>query len=262
MFVNNNRPVNRTPGLALIGGLLFASSILADNALDTALSKQVSTQHQGAQIQKHIDKLDDQTQAMLDEFRSGGIRLEDLTAYNAQMERLIDDQKSEIEQKDHQIRDIVAMQQEISPFLQRMIDVLEEFVNLDVPFLPDERQQRIEQLKQLMHRSDVSVSEKYRRIMEAYRVEAEYGHTLESYQGNLNGAAEPRSVEFLRLGRIGLYYLSLKGDEGGYWDTKTEQWTPLNAGSLEALAKAIRIAEKQTPPDLITLPVKSPENAS
>lgn len=249
-------------GLLFVSGLLLANLSHADNALNDSLKQQLSSQRQGIKAQQRIDMLDDQTQAMLEEFRGGSIRLDDLTAYNAQMERLIDDQQGEIEQKETQMRDIVVMQQQIAPFLQKMVDVLEEFVDLDVPFLPDERRQRIEQLTQLMHRSDVAVAEKYRRIMEAYRIEAEYGHNIEAYQGMLNDAADPRSVEFLRLGRTGLYYLTLKGDEAGYWDQQNKQWIKLDASMRESLEKAIRIAKKQSPPDLITLPVKSPEDAS
>ena len=259
--MDNIRSATHIRGMVLMGGLLLASATLAEMTIDSTLKEQLSAQRQGVQVQKRIDKLDDQTRAMLDEFHSGSLRLEDLTTYNAQMDRLIEDQKAEIGQKEVQMRDIVLMQQEIVPFLQRMIDVLDEFVNLDIPFLPDERRQRIEQLEQLMHRSDVSVPEKYRRIMEAYHIEAEYGHTLESYQGTLNGAGEPRSVEFLRMGRIGLYYLTLKGDEGGYWDSDSKQWVKLDESLRESLDKAIRIAKKQTPPDLITLPVKAPEEA-
>lgn len=243
----------------LLGGVLFTASVAAQRAVDQALQEQLSAQQQGAQAQKRIDKLDDQTQAMLDEYRNGAVRLEDLSAYVAQMERLIDDQKAEMQRKETQMRDIVEMQQQIAPFLQRMIDVLDEFVSLDTPFLPEERLQRLQQLKQMMHRSDVSVTEKYRRIMEAYRVEAEYGHTLESYQGILNGEGEPRSVEFLRLGRVGLYYLTLKGDEGGFWMPSEHQWIALDAAQRDALEKAIRVAKKQTPPDLLMLPVAAPE---
>lgn len=262
MFPDTIRSASLSRTLVLMACLAFSCYASAEKTIDSALNEQVSAQQKGIQVQKRIDKLDDQTRAMLDEFRGSSLRLEDLAAYNAQMKRLIDDQKAEVGQKETQMRDIVLMQQQIVPFLQRMIDVLEEFVNLDIPFLPDERRQRIEQLKQLMHRSDVSVTEKYRRIMEAYRVEAEYGHTLEAYQGTLNGAAEPRSVEFLRLGRIGLYYLTLKSDEGGFWDSTAKQWVKLDTALLESLEKAIRVAKKQTPPDLLTLPVKAPENAS
>ncbi len=245
--------------LMLFAGLLLVASVSADKAVDGALNEQLSAQQKGSQIQKQIDKLDDQTQAMLEEYRNGSIRLEDLSTYNAQMDRMIDDQKTEMQKKETQIRGIVEMQQQILPFLQRMVDVLTEFVQVDTPFLPEERQQRLQQLTQMMQRSDISITEKYRRIMEAYRVEAEYGHTLESYQGTLNGEGKPRSVEFLRLGRVGLYYLTLKGDEGGFWLASKKQWVPLDASLRESLDKAIRVAKKQTPPDLLILPVVAPE---
>ncbi|WP_341327997.1 DUF3450 domain-containing protein [Methylotuvimicrobium sp. KM2] len=243
----------------LLACLLLSASVAAQRAVDQALQEQLSAQQQGVQVQKRIDKLDDQTQAMFDEYRNGTVRLEDLSAYVAQMERLVDDQKAEMHRKETQMRDIVEMQQQIVPFLQRMIDVLDEFVSLDTPFLAEERLQRLQQLKQMMHRSDVSVTEKYRRIMEAYRVEAEYGHNLESYQGTLNGEGEPRSVEFLRLGRVGLYYLTLKGDEGGFWMPSEQKWIALDAAQRDSLEKAIRVAKKQTPPDLLMLPVVAPE---
>ncbi|PKM35879.1 MAG: hypothetical protein CVV06_13995 [Gammaproteobacteria bacterium HGW-Gammaproteobacteria-10] len=243
----------------LLACLLFSASVAAQRAVDQALQEQLSAQQQGVQVQKRIDKLDDQTQAMFDEYRNGTVRLEDLSAYVAQMERLVDDQKAEMHRKETQMRDIVEMQQQIVPFLQRMIDVLDEFVSLDTPFWAEERLQRLQQLKQMMHRSDVSVTEKYRRIMEAYRVEADYGHNLESYQGTLNGEGEPRSVEFLRLGRVGLYYLTLKGDEGGFWMPSEQKWIALDAAQRDSLEKAIRVAKKQTPPDLLMLPVVAPE---
>jgi len=247
------------PELVLMGVLFISTQVLAQNAVDRALREQLSAQQQGSQIQKRIDNLDDQTQALLNEYRNGVIRLEDLEAYSTQMDRLIDDQKTEMNRKEAQIRDVVEIQQRIVPFLQRMVDVLGQFIALDTPFLPDEREQRLQQLNQLIHRSDLSVPEKYRRIMEAYRIEAEYGHTLESYQGTLNGEGEPRSVEFLRLGRVGLYYLTLKGDEGGYWLPAEKKWVPLDASLRESLDKAIRVAKKQTPPDLVILPVMAPE---
>ena len=70
---------------------------------------------------------------------------------------------------------------------------------------------RVANLKRLMDDADTPLSEKYRRVMEAYQVEVQYGHTIEAYQGELRDPGSSRMVEFLRLGRVGLYYLSLDG---------------------------------------------------
>ncbi len=80
--------------------------------------------------------------------------------------------------------------------------MLAEFIAADVPFLPLERADRLAALQELMPRADVSMAEKYRRILEAYQIESDYGYTLEAWRGELGEGSEQRSVEFLRLGRV------------------------------------------------------------
>ena len=90
----------------------------------------------------------------------------------------------------------------------RMIAGLEEFVALDVPFLLQERSDRINNLKAMMDRADVAVSEKFRRVLEAYQVEVDYGRTIESYAGNAEFDGQNQQVNYLRIGRVALVYQS------------------------------------------------------
>src|SRR4029079_17177747 len=101
---------------------------------------------------------------------------------------------------------------------ERMIQTLEEFVALDIPFLPEERAKRIATLKKVLASGDISISEKYRRVLEAYQIEMEYGRTLDAYTGTLSEGASARTVQFIRLGRVSLIYQTLDGAETGYWD--------------------------------------------
>ncbi len=140
-----------------------------------------------------------------------------------------------------------------------MIEVLDEFVEIDIPFLERERTQRIAALGELMQKPDVPTSEKYRRVTEAYQIELEYGHTIEAYEGEVDFAGETRTVAFLRFGRLGLYYMTLDGAEIGYWDNNADEWRELGDEYRQPLDRAIRIARKQLPPDLIRLPVPAPE---
>jgi hypothetical protein len=145
------------------------------------------------------------------------------------------------------------------PLMTRMLEVLQQFVALDTPFLASERKQRIEELGRMMDRSDVALGEKYRRLMEAYQIEADYGRTIEAYRGDLPGKDTARAVDFLRFGRVGLYYLTLDRHEVGYWDARAKAWATLPIEYRNDIEHGLRIARKQAAPDLLKLPVPAPE---
>jgi hypothetical protein len=132
-------------------------------------------------------------------------------------------------------------------------------VQLDVPFLPDERRQRVQGLRELMSRSDVTLSEKYRRLMEAYQVENEYGRTIEAYRGTLDSGGEKRTVDFLRVGRVALLYQTLDSNETGFWNTADKGWAPLPGEYRSPVKQGLQIARKQVAPDLVRIPVRAPE---
>jgi hypothetical protein len=105
-----------------------------------------------------------------------------------------------------------------------------------------------------MQRADVAISEKYRRILEAYQIELEYGRTLEAYEGSLG----ERTVTFVRLGRISLMYQTQDGQETGYWDAQKKNWVVDNSYG-ERVRAAIAVARKEGAPDLLQVPVPAPQ---
>ena len=84
-----------------------------------------------------------------------------------------------------------------------------------MPFLLEERRKRIAGLRDIMNRADVSLSEKYRRVVEAYQIEMDYGRTIEAYDGRLGEGDDARTVQFLRIGRVVLMYQTLDGRRDG-----------------------------------------------
>jgi hypothetical protein len=144
----------------------------------------------------------------------------------------------------------------------RMVDALVSFVEADVPMLVSERETRLAHLVELMDRADVEDSEKYRRIMEAYQIENEYGRTIEVYQDTLNIDGEERTLDFLRVGRVALLYQTLDGEEVGAWDQSEKRWVELPSSYSDSIRKGIRIARKQLAPDMIRVPVAAPEDNS
>jgi hypothetical protein len=118
----------------------------------------------------------------------------------------------------------------------------------------EERRGRLEGLNELMTRADITDAERYRRILEAYQIENEYGRTIETRQGELELEGQTRQVDFLRVGRLTYLYQTLDGSETGVWDHANGTWTD-SPESRTAVRKGIRIARKQAAPDLLKLPV-------
>lgn len=240
----------------LIGLLLMPAVVLADPRLQSAQQESEALQRDAAAAQQRIEQLDDASREALQRYRDALLQSRQLRDYNTRMAAMVDDQRNELESLEEQLASIEQTQRAVLPLLQQMVTSLETFVALDVPFLPEERNTRIGQLHTLLDRADVSVAEKYRRVIEAYQIESDYGRTLEAWRGSLEDGDSARTVEFLRLGRVMLYYQSLDGREQGYWDAAEQRWASLPGSYRRRLEQGIRIARQQQTPELLRLPLK------
>jgi hypothetical protein len=243
---------------------LLASGVISvsgayGQALDKAVKAQLKADQSDAVSQKKIDSLAENTREMLEEYKLALRQTESLHVYNNHLERLIQSQKEELVSINQQLKELEFTNQGIVPLMVRMVDTLKSFVELDLPFLLEERRKRVESLEQNMDRADVSTAEKYRRIMEAYQVEADYGRTIEAYTDMLEKDGESRSVNYLRIGRIAYLYQTLDGERTGIWDPVAGEWRILPDEYRSSVSKGLRTARKQLAPDLLTLPIRAPE---
>ena len=246
--------INWVCGLASVMLCSLTYAVDHIDKLQNTIDLQIKTELTAKKSQKKIDGLSEQSDQMLGEYRNLLRQAESLRIYNDQLDKLVLSQQGEIDSIAEQLINMETTQREIVPLMLKMVEVISQFVALDIPFLPEERQFRIAELETIMERADVSLAEKYRRVLEAYQVETEYGRTIEAYQDELELDERTRTVNFLRVGRVGLYYLTLDGEQAGVWD---EGWQPLGSEYRQAIDKGLKIAKKQLPPDLLVLPVKT-----
>jgi hypothetical protein len=225
--------------------------------LDDVLDESQQLASEAKASQARVEQLDDAARQMLADYRNTIQQTEALKAYNAQLVELTEAQRKELDGFQRQLDGIERTQQAVAPQMGRMIEVLEEFIAADLPFLPDERALRLAGLQDMEARADVSLAEKYRRILEAYQIESDYGRTLEAWRGELPVEGGSRSVEFLRLGRTMLYYQTLDAHESGWWNPKTHAWEVLDGSARRPISKAIAIARQQQAPTWLELPVKT-----
>ena len=241
------------------GLCLFAGSAAGDQRVNEMLALQQSATADDRQAQAQVDALADETQEAVSEYRVRLQELDRIRRYNDNLQRTIDDQEREKASLNRQINEFGDLEQGIVPLLMDMVEDLDRFVSLDVPFLPDLRTRTLTDLRDLMDRSDVSIAEKYRRVMGRYQVEAAMGRNMESYTGELEIGGVTRQVDFLRVGRVLLAYQTPDREETGYWDTRTQEWRPLDDSYRSPITTGIRMARRLAPPDILTLPIAAPE---
>jgi len=233
---------------------------VAETDLHTVVAQRMEVNDSASESQVRIDGLSAQADATIAVYRNTNQRINALRSYNHQLEELIRAQDEEVAALRGEIDEVELIAREVTPLMLGMIEAIDNFVELDLPFLAEERAVRIAELRKLMGRSDVTDAERYRRIVEAYQIENEFGRTIEAYQGELELDGKARLVEFLRVGRIALLYQTLDGSETGVWDHRNQIWKGA-ADSRSAVRKGIRVARKQTAPDLLKIPVPAAEVA-
>ena len=246
----------------IFAGALMAGAVqAADQRLDAIMQVGQSKVAVGQQSQKRVDKLQEETTALLSQFKQVNKQIEGLKVYNAQLEKQIQNQLDVIAELEASVDQVTIIERQIQPLILRMLDGLDQFVELDMPFRLDERRKRVADLRSKMDRADITVSEKFRQVLEAYNIEAEYGRKLETYQDTLTIGGQERQVNILAVGRIALMYQTTDTQLSGAWDKEQGAWVELDDSYRSSVSKGIRIAKKQAAIDIMQLPISAPEAA-
>lgn len=247
----------RPAAVAVSVGILLASPLSAqeDKDLKPVVEAATEINKSAEQSQEKINNISDQIEDKLQQFKTINKETDGLNVYNEQLRKQIASQEQEMRDLNSAIDEVSVVERQITPLMLKMIEGLEQFIALDVPFLPEERAQRVADLKDMMDRADVAPSEKFRRVMEAYQVEMDYGRTLEAYAGLHTIDGQERNVDFLRIGRTALVYQTRDASLQGTWNKITRQWEALPSSYRTQVTKGLRMAKKQMAPDLLMLPM-------
>lgn len=211
---------------------------------------------EGQRAQQRIDAVHEVTRSLIDEYHSRLKLVEGLRQYNGMLLKQLENQDREISTLQQSIGDVAVVERQILPLMVRMIDGLEQFIALDIPFLLEERNTRVETLRELMSRSDVTVAEKARRVFEAYQIENDYGRTIEAYKAKLDLGEGSFDADFLRIGRSGLMYRTVGNAEVGFWDADQGGWSPLPGVPYRRyIEQGLKVAKQEIAPELISIPL-------
>ena len=257
--------INRTNIKLTLGTLMsvlfaagFSTAVFAQATVNQVTKEGETRADAGAAEQQRIEQVADQTGALLAEYKTVTKIVDGLLIYNGLLQRQVNNQEAEKIALAQSIDNVALVERQIVPMMTRMIDSLEVFIQLDTPFLMKERQDRMERLRGMMERSDVTAAEKFRRVIEAYQIENDYGRTIEAYRGTVDINGSPQEVDFLRIGRVSLTYQSVGGRYTGAWDVSAGAYVELPPEKYKSqVAHGLRVARKQVAPDLLIVPVSA-----
>ena len=121
--------------LAIVSGLVFSEN----NELNQILVENADNINLSEESQQEVDSLAVEKDSLLAEWKVVVKQVEGLKIYNEQKRRQIKAQEERLVTLEEQTRQVVVIQRQIPPLMQRMADSLEQFVNLDAPFSLNER---------------------------------------------------------------------------------------------------------------------------
>lgn len=164
----------------------------------------------------------------------------------------LDDRVSELQRR---LEESSRLQASIQDSMVVVLRRLEEVVAEDLPFLPQERQMRLQSVRQEMAKPEVNSAEKLRRLLEAMLVEAQYGETVEVTQDRIMLDGVETFVDQLRVGRLALFWRTPDGAQVGTWDPVTRDYVTLPSGESRTIQRAMEMATRMRPVQIMSLPL-------
>ncbi|MFT7681177.1 MAG: DNA repair exonuclease SbcCD ATPase subunit [Moritella dasanensis] len=260
---------NKTYSLVLAAALssvTFSSVAIAQTngstqALNDAQALTENMNNKAAHSQHKIDNSADRTLSMQAEIERLQEEVDNLAVYRDHLAKLVNNQNQELESLDQQLQGIKSTRQGIVPLMYKMLSGLDDIINTGKPIKKEQRLARLEKLNTMMGQANVSDAEKYRRILEAYQIEIDYGTKLGVYQSEITLASSGQfiTVDLLHLGRIAFVARSLDSENYWQWHDERQEWVTITEQTND-IDKTFKMANKQIAPSLISLPVTMAQN--
>lgn len=150
----------------------------------------------------------------------------------------------------------LRVREQLDPYLEQVVNQMDEFIQKDMPFLPEERQRRLNFLREnVLNNYQLEMSEKLRQVLEALQVETKYGSNVLSMDTTLDLSGADTQVTLLLLGRVAMYYLSLDGQHVGRWNGETRQWEELPEHFSRPIRRLLDMADRKRTVELIEIPL-------
>jgi hypothetical protein len=211
------------------------------------------------QVQKETQQQQDQWEKekteLVARYRAAKANVEylrDRKALEGKRSQALDDAIAELERR---LDESGRLQASLQDSLTAIVGRLEGWVEVDLPFLLEERRQRLAALREELVKPDVTGAEKLRRVLEALQVETGYGSSMDVAQQRIEVGGETLFVDVFRLGRISVFWRTPDGKRVGEYNRAAGEWVELPGKYKRSIGEAMDMAARVKPVELIALPL-------
>ena len=260
--MRNQRLRNFAIGILTLS-VLSGAGVAQAQTVDSVMQQTKENVEALAAAQRRINGIAEQTETLNQQYGVVLKEVEGLKIYNAQQELQIADQTAALTQLDESIAGAATLDRDVAPFMSEMIEALDQFIDLDLPFSVQERKDRVAKLKDNLSNSELSHAERFRQVLEAYKIELDYGNNVEASTQSVNVDGVDVDVNVLRIGRIAMIYQTKDQTITAAWNSELGDWERLSQGEYgSAISEGLRIANQQSPINIMTIPAPAPEEAT
>lgn len=227
--------------------------------LDEALRVARQSTQEGAQAQEQITQLATAADNAEGQYLAAQEQIESQRIFLEQQRVFLLSQQNELSALRTQLERVGSIEVDLAPMLLDMYVALEEFINEDLPFQMDVRQERLSNIQTALGDANISAAERYRLLLNAYEIEMGYGRSLRAYSEEIEVDGVPQAADVLQIGRVALIR-----EIGGSFDILTQdnrEWRPVPGSMAVDVERAFRIAREVTTPEVFTAPLPGPTDA-
>jgi hypothetical protein len=227
--------------------------------LDEALRVARQSTQEGAQAQEQITQLATAADNAEGQYLAAQEQIESQRIFLDQQRVFLLSQQNELNALRTQLERVGSIEVDLAPMLLDMYVALEEFINEDLPFQMDVRQERLSNIQTSLGDANISAAERYRLLLNAYEIEMGYGRSLRAYSEEIDVDGVPQAADVLQIGRVALIR-----EIGGNFDILTQdnrEWRPVPGSMAVDVERAFRIAREVTTPEVFTAPLPGPTDA-
>jgi len=235
--------------LALASGASHAQDA---KALGETVTKTVETHRQ---TQKKQDDWANEQADMTARYRAARAQVDYLQKRKDFEEKEVRALDEGIAEMNRRLIESVRLQDNLEDSLNAVIGRLDQWVARDIPFLKEERSNRLAAVRAEVAKPDVTGAEKLRRVLEALQVEANYGNTVDVFQERIVVGDEEIFADILKIGRVSVYWRTPDGTRVGEYDRGQQKWVALDPKYVAVINDTREMALRLRSTEVVSLPL-------